>query len=78
VQQNRSLLEAAGLAPASVRVRLSAIRKLAIEAAENRLLDRNVAQAITSSNGVRQAGSRAGNWLTRCRRMVKESDLYEI
>jgi len=61
VQQNRSLLEAAGLAPPSVNVRLSAIRKLAIDAAENRLLDRNVAQAIKSSNGVRQAGSRAGN-----------------
>jgi len=65
VQQYRSVLEASDLAPASVNLRLSAIRKLASEAAENGLLDRNVAQGITSLKGVRQAGNRAGNWLTR-------------
>ncbi len=64
VQQYRSVLER-GLAPASVNVRLSAIRKLATEAAENGLLDRNIAQGIVSLPGVRQAGTRAGNWLTR-------------
>ena len=48
-----------------MNVRLSAIRKLATEAAENGLLDRPVAQAIASLKGVRQAGTRAGNWLTR-------------
>lgn len=65
VQQYRTVLEGSGLRPASVNVRLSAIRKLAGEAAENGLLDRNVAQAIVSLKGVRQAGTRAGNWLTR-------------
>jgi hypothetical protein len=50
VQQYRSVLEAAGLAPASINVRLSAIRKLAAEAAENGLLDRSVAQGIVSLN----------------------------
>jgi hypothetical protein len=65
VQQNRSVLESAGLAPASIHLRLSAIRKLAAEAAENRLLDRGVAQGIVSLKGVRQSGSRAGNWLTK-------------
>jgi hypothetical protein len=44
VQQYRSVLESAGLAPASINLRLSAIRKLAAEAAENGLLDRGVAQ----------------------------------
>ena len=43
VQQSRSVLESAGLAPASITLRLSAIRKLAAEAAENGLLDRGVA-----------------------------------
>lgn len=46
-------------------VRLLVIHKLAVEAAENRLLDRSLAQAIVSLKGVRQAGARAGNWLTR-------------
>jgi hypothetical protein len=35
VQQYRSVLESAGLASASINLRLSAIRKLAAEAAEN-------------------------------------------
>jgi hypothetical protein len=50
-------------ATASVNLTLSAIRKLATEAAENGLLDRSVAQG--SLKGVRQSGNRAGNWLTR-------------
>jgi integrase len=48
-----------------INLRLSAIRKLAAEAAENGLLDRSVAQGIGSHKGVRQSGDRAGNWLTR-------------
>ena len=63
VQQYRSVLESAGLAPASIDLRLSAIRKLTAEAAENGLLDRSVAQGIVSLKGVRKSGDRAGNWL---------------
>jgi hypothetical protein len=48
VQQNRSVLEPAGLAPAFINLRLSAIRRLAAEGAENGLLDRNVTQGIVS------------------------------
>ena len=65
VQQYRSVLESASLAPASINLRLSAIRKLAAEAAENGLLDRSVTQGIASLKGVRQSGARAGNWLSR-------------
>jgi site-specific recombinase XerC len=65
IQQYRTVLELAGLAPPSINLRLSAIRKLAAEAAENGLLDRSVAQGIVSLKGVRQSGARAGNWLTR-------------
>lgn len=65
VQQYRGVLESSDLKPASVNLRLSAIRKLADEAAENGLLDRGVAQGIVSLKGVRQPGNRAGNWLTR-------------
>jgi hypothetical protein len=65
VQQYRSVLGSAGLAPPSVNLRLSAIRKLATEAAENGVLDRSVAQGIVSLKGVHQSGDRAGNWLHR-------------
>jgi len=65
VQQYRSVLESAGLAPPSINLRLSAIRKLAAEAAENGLLDRSVAQGTVSLKGVHQSRARAGNWLTR-------------
>ena len=53
VQQYRSVLESASLAPASINLQLSAIRKLATEAAENDLLDRSVALGIVSLRGVR-------------------------
>src|SRR5215467_1492523 len=65
VQQYRTVLESAGLAPASINLRLSAIRKLATEAAENGLLDRSVAQGIVYLKGVHQSGGRAGNWLDK-------------
>jgi site-specific recombinase XerC len=52
VQQYRSVLESAGLAPPSINLRLSAIRKLATEAAENDLLDRSVAQGLVSTQRV--------------------------
>ena len=63
VQHYRSVLESAGLAPPSINLRLSAIRKLAAEAAENDLLDRSVAQGIVFLKGVGQSGDRAGNGL---------------
>ena len=80
VQQYRSVLESNGLAPASINLRLSAIRKLAAEAAENGLLDRSVAQGIVSLKGVRQSGARAGNWLTReqARDLLAQPDLETL
>jgi integrase/recombinase XerD len=64
VQAHRVALEARGLAPSSVNQRLAAVKKLAREAAANGLLDAGTAAAIDQVPGVRQAGTRAGNWLT--------------
>lgn len=64
VQRYRAHLEESGLSPSSINVYLSAIRKLADEAAEHGYLDRAIANAIISISGVRQSGVRAGNWLT--------------
>ena len=64
VQAYRSALEASGLAASSINVRLSAIRKLAAEAADNGLLAPEVAAAVSRVKGAKRHGVRAGNWLT--------------
>src|SRR5262245_20601925 len=53
------------LAPASVNQRLSAIRKLAMEAADNGLLAPETAAAVGRVKGAKRHGVRSGNWLTR-------------
>lgn len=60
----RAELAGRGLAPSTINVQLSAIRKLAREAAHNGYLDAGTAAAIDQIPNVRQTGSRAGNWLT--------------
>jgi site-specific recombinase XerD len=63
VQAYRASLEARGLAPSSVNVELSALRKLAAEAADNGLLDAELAAGIGRVRGAKRLGHRAGNWL---------------
>jgi site-specific recombinase XerD len=65
VQRYAAELREAGMSPSSVNQRLSAIRKLAAEAADNGLLDPQVAGGIRAVKGARQEGRRTGNWLTR-------------
>ena len=64
VQRYRAALEARGLAPSSINVQLSAIRKLTAEAADNQLLAPELAAAIGRVKGVKRQGARTGNWLT--------------
>jgi site-specific recombinase XerD len=49
----------------NVNLQLSAIRKLAREAADNGALSEAIANGIKAVKGMRQEGRRAGNWLTR-------------
>jgi site-specific recombinase XerD len=65
VQRYKVVLEKSGLSPSAVNLRLSAIRKLAAEAADNGLVDQVLANGIKAVKGVKTAGVRAGNWLTR-------------
>jgi len=58
-------LAAAGLSAASINQRLSAIRKLAREAADNGAMPEQIANGIVRVKGVRQDGHRVGFWLTR-------------
>lgn len=65
VQRYAAELREAGMAPSSINQRLSAIRKLALEAADNGALDPQVASGIRAVKGARREGRRTGNWLTR-------------
>jgi site-specific recombinase XerD len=60
----RVALEARGLGAVSVNVRITAVRKLAVEAADNGLLAPELATGITRVKGVASKGVRLGNWLS--------------
>jgi site-specific recombinase XerD len=60
----RITLEARGLGSVSINVRITAVRKLAIEAADNGLLAPELAAGITRVKGVASKGVRVGNWLS--------------
>jgi site-specific recombinase XerC len=65
VQSFRVALEARGLAGATINIRISALRKLANEAADNGLLAPELASGISRVKGVKRLGVRMGNWLSR-------------
>ena len=65
LQAYRAALEQRGLAPATINVDLSALRRLAAEAADNGLLDPDIAAGIAKVKGARGQGVRTGNWLTK-------------
>jgi integrase len=60
----RVALEARGLGAVSINVRITAVRKLAVEAADNGLLSPELAAGITRVKGVASKGVRLGNWLS--------------
>jgi len=65
VQAHVAALRLKGVTASSINQRLTAIRKLALEAADNGLIEHSVAQAIGRVEGVRQEGKRLGNWLSQ-------------
>jgi integrase len=60
----RVSLEARGLGSSSIIIRMSAIRKLAVEAADNGLLAPELAAGIIRVKSVKSTGVRVGNWLS--------------
>jgi site-specific recombinase XerD len=63
----RVALEARGLGSISINVGITAVRKLAVEAADNGLLAPELAAGITQIKGVKSKGVRVGNpgnWLS--------------
>jgi site-specific recombinase XerD len=73
----RVALEARGLGPISINVRITAVRKLAVEAADNGLLAPELASGIARIKGVRSHGVRVGNWLSlqQAQRLLNTPDV---
>jgi integrase len=65
VQRYVSGLRKDGVSPSSINQRMLAIRRFAREAADNGLLDPQLASGIVAIKGVKYQGRRTGNWLTR-------------
>ena len=64
VQAFRSHLISFGLASSTVNLYLTALRRLAGEATDNRLLAADLAAGIGRVKGMKREGVRIGNWLT--------------
>jgi site-specific recombinase XerC len=60
----RVYLEACGLGSSSIIIRMSAIRKLAAETADNGLLAPELAAGISRVKSAKSVGIRMGNWLS--------------
>jgi site-specific recombinase XerD len=60
----RTSLESRKLGSSSINIRLSAIRKLAVEASDNGLLAPELMAGILRVKGVKSKGVRVGNWLS--------------
>jgi site-specific recombinase XerD len=65
VQRWMASLQTQGLSPSTINLRLSAVKKLASEAQDNGLLDPTLATGIGRVKGIKRAGVRVGNWLTK-------------
>ena len=64
VLRYRIHLEQRRYAPATINLRLAAVRRIAYEAADAGLLSPELAAGIRRVKGVRRLGVRLGNWLT--------------
>jgi integrase/recombinase XerD len=53
------------LSAATINLRMATVKKLALEMADNGLLEQSAAAAIGRAKGAKQRGAKAGNWLGR-------------
>src|ERR671920_1388927 len=74
VLRYRIHLEQRHYAPATINLRLAAVRRIADEAADAGLLSPELAAGIRRVKGVRRIGVRLGNWLTpeQGRRLLRQ------
>jgi integrase len=76
VLRYRIYLEQRQYAPATINLRLAAVRRVAYEAADAGLLSPELAAGIRRVKGVRRLGVRLGNWLTpeQGRRLLEHTE----
>jgi site-specific recombinase XerD len=76
----RVSLEARGLGSSSIIIRMSAIRKLAVEAADNGLLAPELAAGISRVKSAKSVGIRVGNWLSlrQAQTLLSEPDTATV
>jgi site-specific recombinase XerD len=74
------LLTVMEYAPSTVNLRLSAIRKLATEAADNGVMDLHLAEGVRRVKGVTTHGVRTGNWLTlqQAQKLIQTPDITTL
>jgi len=65
VQNYAAGLQSAGMKPANINLRLSAIRAMIRQAAENRLIDELDAKSAAAVKGVKSENHSAGTWLSK-------------
>ena len=80
VAEYKTYLQSLGYAPSTINQRLSAIRKLAIEAADNGLMDAQLANGVARVRGITSSGVRTGNWLTKdqAQRLLDAPDITTL
>jgi len=80
VNEYRQVLLQAGSSSASVNQRMSAVKKLAAEAADNGLIQPEIANGIGKVKGVKVRGVRTGNWLDKhqAERLINAPDVSTV
>jgi site-specific recombinase XerD len=80
VNSYKADLEAQDYAPSTINQRLSAIRKLATEAADNGVMDPHLAEGVRRVKGVTTHGVRTGNWLTlqQAQELIRTPDITTL
>jgi integrase len=80
VLRYRIELESRHLAPATINLRLAAVRRLAYEAADTGILSPELAAGIRRVKGAKRVGVRLGNWLTaeQSRALLRAPDAQRL
>ena len=74
----RVSLDERRLGSSSIIIRMSAIRKLAAEAADNGLLAPELAEGISRVKSVKSTGSRVGNWMSQRQALLSPPDIATV
>lgn len=80
VNEYRQFLIAAGAGSSVVNQRMSAVKKLVAEAADNGLIQPELANGISKVKGVKVRGVRSGNWLDKrqAERLINAPDVSTV